>query len=124
MSALTLTGVGKRFGGVEAVAGLDLVAPAGRITGLIGPNGAGKTTVVNLITGMLALSSGTIRFGETEIGTATAQEVARAGIVRTFQNIRLLGEASVLDDDENVVPGEAAIGADRVGAARDPVWDG
>ncbi|MBL8671845.1 MAG: ABC transporter ATP-binding protein [Alphaproteobacteria bacterium] len=87
--------VSKRFGGVVAAADVSMQVPPGRITGLIGPNGAGKTTVVNLITGMLPVTSGTIRFGERDITRAPAQEVARAGLARTFQNIRLLAEATV-----------------------------
>ena len=98
MTALVLEDVAKRFGGVTAAEDLSMTVPAGRITGLIGPNGAGKTTVVNLITGMLAVTSGTIRLGSRDLTRAAADEVARAGIARTFQNIRLLAEASVIDN--------------------------
>jgi branched-chain amino acid transport system ATP-binding protein len=80
------------------VDGLSLTAEPGAITGLIGPNGAGKTTVVNLITGMLQVSAGRIRFGEADITWASAQQVARLSVARTFQNIRLLRQASVLDN--------------------------
>jgi len=96
VTTLVLDDVTKRFGGVVAAEALRLEVPPGRITGLIGPNGAGKTTVVNLITGMLPLTSGAIRFGEQELTHAAAHEVGRAGVARTFQNIRLLPEASVL----------------------------
>jgi branched-chain amino acid transport system ATP-binding protein len=102
VSSLTLDGVWKRFGGIEAVANVSMAATAGTITGLIGPNGAGKTTLVNLITGILKLSSGQIRLGNMDISEAPPHQVARAGISRTFQNIRLLPEATVLD---NVVIG-------------------
>ena len=98
MPSLLLEGVSKRFGGVDAVANVTLEAPPGRITGLIGPNGAGKTTVVNLITGVLKLSAGRIRLGAEDIGEEPAERVARRGVARTFQNIRLLHEASVLDN--------------------------
>jgi branched-chain amino acid transport system ATP-binding protein len=64
MSSLVLKGVGKRFGGLQAVTPFDMEIARGKITGLIGPNGAGKTTVVNLITGVYKLSSGTIKFGD------------------------------------------------------------
>jgi branched-chain amino acid transport system ATP-binding protein len=68
----------------------------GKITGLIGPNGAGKTTVVNLITGVYKLSAGSIRFGDIDLTQASRHEVARAGMARTFQTIRLLPDATVL----------------------------
>jgi len=99
---LVLEQVARHFGGVPAVDGLSLAVPAGRITGLIGPNGAGKTTVVNLITGILHLSSGRVLLDGQDVSRAEAPELARAGVARTFQNIRLVGDASVLD---NVVAG-------------------
>jgi branched-chain amino acid transport system ATP-binding protein len=102
MTTLVLDAVSKRFGGVVAADDVTMEVPPGRITGMIGPNGAGKTTVVNLITGMLPLTSGRIRFGEHDLTKAPAYEVGRAGIARTFQSIRLLAEASVID---NVVIG-------------------
>lgn len=98
MSHLQLEGVTRRFSGLVAVDNVSFACPAGEITGLIGPNGAGKSTLVNLITGMLALSEGRITFGGREIGAAEPHEVARLGIARTFQNIRLMPEASVLDN--------------------------
>ena len=98
MSALVLDKVCKRFGGVVAADDVSITVPAGAITGLIGPNGAGKTTVVNLITGMLPLTSGRIRFGERDITEASAHEISQAGFARTFQNIRLFKEVSVLDN--------------------------
>jgi branched-chain amino acid transport system ATP-binding protein len=102
VALLQAEAVSKRFGGVEAVSGLTIAIEAGRITGLIGPNGAGKTTMVNLITGLLGATSGRITFRGEDITDLTAQEVARRGVARTFQNIRLLKEASVLD---NVIVG-------------------
>ena len=98
MSTLVIDAVSKNFGGVAAVSDIRMDVPPGRITGLIGPNGAGKTTLVNLITGILAVSGGSIRFGEQDLTRAPAHQVARAGITRTFQNIRLLTEASVIDN--------------------------
>jgi branched-chain amino acid transport system ATP-binding protein len=98
MTTLRLDGVTKRFGGVTAAENLNMQVPPGRITGLIGPNGAGKTTVVNLITGMLPVSAGRIMFGERDLTHASADEVGRAGVARTFQNIRLLVEARVIDN--------------------------
>ncbi len=98
MPLLSLEGVERRFGGLVAVSGLSFGAGPGRITGLIGPNGAGKTTVINLVTGLLRLSAGSVRFDGAEIGALPPHAVARAGIARTFQNIRLLPEQSVLDN--------------------------
>lgn len=98
MLSLALEGVSKSFGGVQAVTDVSLEVPAGRVTGLIGPNGAGKTTVVNLITGVFRLTQGRIRLGDIDLTEANASSVARVGISRTFQNIRLLKEASVLDN--------------------------
>lgn len=102
MTSLTLESIGKRFGGLEAVKDLTMTALPGQITGLIGPNGAGKTTVVNMITGMLSVTAGRIRLGARDITELPPQAIARTGISRTFQNIRLMREASVLD---NVVVG-------------------
>ena len=93
---LVMKGIGKRFGGLQAVAPFDMDVAPGKITGLIGPNGAGKTTVVNLITGVYALSDGTIMFGDKELTHAPRHEVARAGVARTFQTIRLLPDATVV----------------------------
>jgi branched-chain amino acid transport system ATP-binding protein len=98
MSALSLKSVSKNFGGVIAADKVDIEVPPGRVTGLIGPNGAGKTTIVNLITGMLPLSSGQIFFSGRDISTAGADEISRLGFARTFQNIRLFKEASVVDN--------------------------
>jgi branched-chain amino acid transport system ATP-binding protein len=98
MSALVLENVGKRFGGVTAVDGVSLQIKPGSVTGLIGPNGAGKTTVVNLITGMLKVSSGSISLMGQDVTSESPQRIARRGVARTFQNIRLLKDASVLDN--------------------------
>jgi branched-chain amino acid transport system ATP-binding protein len=95
---LVLENVARHFGGVPAVDGVSLAVPSGQITGLIGPNGAGKTTVVNLITGMLHLSSGRVLLDGRDVSRTEAPELARAGVARTFQNIRLVPDASVLDN--------------------------
>ena len=102
MTALRLDRVRKRFGGVEAITDLSFVVEPGQVTGLIGPNGAGKTTAVNLVTGILAPTAGRILIGERSIGGLAPHQVARAGVARTFQTVRLLREASVLD---NIVVG-------------------
>jgi branched-chain amino acid transport system ATP-binding protein len=97
MSALVLNDVSKRFGGLKAVTGVNLTVPMGKIIGLIGPNGAGKTTLVNLISGMLKLSSGRVSLGDEDLTTASMVDVANAGVSRTFQTIRLLPDVSVLN---------------------------
>lgn len=102
MATLSLAGVSRRFGGVQAVQDLSMTVGPGRITGLIGPNGAGKTTVVNLITGLLKLTAGSIRLDDRDIHQLPPHQVTRLGVARTFQNVRLLKEASVLD---NIVAG-------------------
>jgi branched-chain amino acid transport system ATP-binding protein len=102
MARLSLDGVSRNFGGVQAVKGLSMSASPERIVGLIGPNGAGKTTVVNLITGLLKLSAGRIRLDDADIGELPPHVIAQLGVARTFQSIRLLKEASVLD---NVIVG-------------------
>ena len=102
MALLSLEGVGRRFGGLQAVRDVTISVEPGRITGLIGPNGAGKTTVVNLVTGLLSLSEGRVTLDGQDISTLEPHEVARLGFARTFQNIRLLPEQTVL---ENVVIG-------------------
>ena len=96
MTSLILKGVGKRFGGLKAVLPFDMEIARGKITGLIGPNGAGKTTVVNLITGVYKLSEGRITFGDIDLTEAPRHEVARAGLARTYQTIRLLPDATVV----------------------------
>ena len=88
----------KAFGGLRAVNEFDLTVRRGELAGLIGPNGAGKTTVFNMISGLYAPTSGDIRFeGESIVGLEP-HEVTQAGIGRTFQNIRLFPNLTVLDN--------------------------
>jgi branched-chain amino acid transport system ATP-binding protein len=98
MALLELSGVTMKFGGLVAVNDLDLVVEAGRLYGLIGPNGAGKTTVFNVITGVYAPTSGAIRFDGAAIAGQRTGRITRRGIARTFQNIRLFGDMTVLDN--------------------------
>jgi branched-chain amino acid transport system ATP-binding protein len=99
---LSLANVSRHFGGLKVLQDVSLEVPAGRIFGLIGPNGAGKTTVFNLVTGLLPPTSGDIRFeGESLVGRAP-HRITQGGIARTFQNIRIFKEMSLL---ENVVVG-------------------
>jgi branched-chain amino acid transport system ATP-binding protein len=102
---LELAGVTQRFGGVVALSGIDLSVPEGSIFALIGPNGAGKTTVFNLVTGVYAPTEGEIRFDGAVISGRRRYLVTRAGIARTFQNIRLFDNMSAL---ENVMVGADA----------------
>lgn len=92
---LELRGLSKHFGGVKAVDELDLTVNEGEIVGLIGPNGSGKSTTINLICGVFGVTAGTIRFhGELMNGKPPHQRL-RAGIARTFQNIRLFPNLTV-----------------------------
>jgi len=87
-----------RFGGLTAVSELDLNVAGDELVGLIGPNGAGKTTVFNLITGVYQPTSGKICFCEKSTLAHRPYEITACGIARTFQNIRLFGSLSVLDN--------------------------
>jgi branched-chain amino acid transport system ATP-binding protein len=98
MPVLALENVTKRFGGLVAVNGVNLKLEQGDLAGLIGPNGAGKTTVFNLLTGVYAPTSGSILFEGKEVGGMKPYQIARLGMCRTFQNIRLFPELSVLDN--------------------------
>jgi branched-chain amino acid transport system ATP-binding protein len=89
MSALELVGVSKRFGGLQALSGIDLSIDAGEVLGLIGPNGAGKSTLVACITGVLRIDGGAIRFQDDDIHRLAPHARARRGIARTFQKVRL-----------------------------------
>jgi branched-chain amino acid transport system ATP-binding protein len=86
------------FGGVVAVAGVDIEAPPRRITSLIGPNGAGKTTLLNLISGFQRSDSGVVHLGDADLTGLSAHHVARAGIARTFQTAQPFTGLSVLDN--------------------------
>ncbi len=96
--ALTLRGVSRNFNGVKAVDGLDLSVQTGSVTALIGPNGSGKTTALNLISGLISADSGSILFGGRVISGKSPHAIAGYGIGRTFQQIRLCPQMSVLDN--------------------------
>ena len=91
-------GLSKRFGGLQAVDDFSVEIKSGEIVGLIGPNGAGKTTVFNLITGLETPDRGTLYFRREFITGLPAHRIARRGIARTFQNIRLLRHLTVLEN--------------------------
>jgi branched-chain amino acid transport system ATP-binding protein len=99
---LSLTSVSRHFGGLKVLQDVSLEVPQGSIFGLIGPNGAGKTTVFNLITGLLTPTAGEIRFDGHSLLGLPPHRITRAGIARTFQNIRIFKEMSLLD---NVIVG-------------------
>ena len=99
---LQVQGVSKRFGGLQALSEVGLTIMPGQIYGLIGPNGAGKTTFFNVITGMYTPDAGQFLLQGQPYEPTAVHDVARAGIARTFQNIRLFGEMTAL---ENVMVG-------------------
>ncbi len=95
---LEMDAVTHYFGNLRAVYNFDLTLHQGELIGLIGPNGAGKTTVFNLITGVYRASEGHIRFQDTELVGMPSHEIIQMGIARTFQNIRLFSNLTVLDN--------------------------
>ena len=95
---LETAGLTKRFGGVVAVNAVDLAVPAGQVFGLIGPNGAGKTTLINLISGHFRADGGAIRFADADVTHLRPHQLAKRGIARTFQAIRLFKGLTVLDN--------------------------
>lgn len=97
---LVLSGVSKSFGGVHAVAELDMEVRQGEVLGLIGPNGAGKTTVFNLVSGIQQPTSGSIRLAGAEIAGLRPDQVCRRGIARTFQTASFLPGMSVRENVE------------------------
>jgi len=107
-----------RFGGLTAVSEVDLQIGGRELVGLIGPNGAGKTTVFNLITGVYQPTSGTILFAGQPTANLKPSQLAKLGIARTFQNIRLFASMSVFD---NV---RAAVQLHRPHGIRDALWRG
>jgi len=117
MSILELRGVSRRFGGLDALAEVDLSVQPGEIVGLIGPNGAGKTTLVNVVTGVYKPSSGSIRFNGSKIDGLKPYQISRIGVARTFQVVQPFPEMSVL---ENVMaPAIYAAGLKNIEEARE-----
>ncbi|MCB2022535.1 MAG: ABC transporter ATP-binding protein, partial [Burkholderiaceae bacterium] len=99
---LKVADVSKRFGGLQALSDVAVTIEKGQIYGLIGPNGAGKTTFFNVLTGLYLPDSGTFELGGKPYKPSAVHEVAKAGIARTFQNIRLFADMTAL---ENVMVG-------------------
>ena len=97
-TVLSLRGATKRFGGLVAVNGIDFDVTEHEVMGLIGPNGSGKSTTLNLISGALKPTAGSITLHGTEIAGLAPQEINRKGVGRTFQLVRMLPSMSVLDN--------------------------
>ncbi len=108
--SLVVRNVIKNFAGLHAVDNVSLTLERGQILGLIGPNGSGKTTLINVLTGLLPSDGGQITMGERDITNRPAHQVARAGLSRTFQTIRLFHELTVL---ENVEVAAVSVGVPR-----------
>ena len=98
MALLEIKNLGISFGGLRAVDNFSITIEKGQLYGLIGPNGAGKTTIFNLLTGVYKPNAGTIFLDEENITGKKTVDINRAGIARTFQNIRLFKELTVLDN--------------------------
>ncbi|MEQ8967422.1 MAG: ATP-binding cassette domain-containing protein [Azospirillaceae bacterium] len=110
-AALALEGLARRFGGVRAVDGLDLVVEPGRVVGLIGPNGSGKSTTLDLIGGQTRPDAGRIRLAGRDVTDLPAAARARLGLARTFQHARVFERSSLIGNLR-------AAGADRATARR------
>ena len=95
---LEVEGVTHFFGNLRAVYNFDVTLHHGELAGLIGPNGAGKTTVFNLVTGVYRATQGDIRYKSVELVGLPSHEIIQMGIARTFQNIRLFSNLTVLDN--------------------------
>lgn len=108
---LEVSGLTRRFGGLVAVDGISLALQTGKIMGLLGPNGSGKSTVLNLISGALRSDAGSIRLDGREIGNTAPHHIARMGVARTFQLVRVLPS---LNCRENVLAG--------IAFGRDAMW--
>ena len=113
-TVLKVAGVSKRFGGLQALSDVGITIQKGQVYGLIGPNGAGKTTFFNVLTGLYTPDSGSFELGGAPYKPSAVHEVAKAGIARTFQNIRLFSEMTAL---ENVMVGRhVRTGSGLIGA--------
>lgn len=127
-SALTVSGLHKRFGGIVVADAIDLSLHAGHVLGLIGPNGAGKTSLFNLIAGVVPPDSGSIHMNGVQIDNKSVPQRAAAGLARTWQHIRLFPSLTVLDNlllATRRYPGETPLStlAKGHGAAADAVRD-
>src|SRR5712692_2693633 len=123
MESFRCHGLSKSFDGVRAVADLDLDFSSSEITSIIGPNGAGKTTLINLLTGFVRPEAGQCFLGQYEITRLAPYRIARLGVARTFQDLRLILQVPVLDNVMLARPhqrGETLVGALlRIGVAKE-----
>ena len=110
MAMLDVKNVSKSFGGVRANQDITLNVPEGSIIGLIGPNGSGKTTLFNSIVGYHPIDEGSIRFEDQEISKMRVPEIARLGLLRTFQQTRIYGDMSCMDNMRISSPNEPGVG--------------
>lgn len=115
MSIISIEGLQHFFGGLKAIDNFNLTVDEGKVHGVIGPNGAGKTTLFNLITGVFKPSEGKIYYREVNIAGKKAHEIARMGMARTFQNLRLFGDLTVT---ENIQVGRLHHNRNRSGQNR------
>lgn len=113
MTLLSMRGVCKQYGGLQALSDIDLDVAAGEFMAVIGPNGAGKSTLLNVMTRLTPLSSGTIAFEGGDIGSASTDRIIRLGIGRIFQSGRLFTRLTVI---ENVMLGAALTGSPSLAA--------
>lgn len=97
---LAIKGVGVAFGGFQALDGVDLEVGQTEVVGVIGPNGAGKTTLLNVVTGLVGADTGQVLLGEVDLTGAPSHQIARRGLVRTFQNLRLFSALTVRENVE------------------------
>src|SRR3979411_3152678 len=98
MAYLAVRGVNQSFGGLRALRDTNFEVAPGRITCLVGPNGAGKTTIFNVITGFQRPDTGSVTFRDRKLDGLSPREIVRAGIARTFQNLRLFVDLTALDN--------------------------
>ena len=98
MTLLTVENVSKRFGGVQALRGVNISQAEGETLGMIGPNGSGKTTFVNVLTGLVFPDEGEIEFDGRQVRRLRTNAIARGGLVRTYQAVRIFGKLSVRDN--------------------------
>ncbi|MEI2687155.1 MAG: branched-chain amino acid ABC transporter ATP-binding protein/permease [Cypionkella sp.] len=115
---LTVENVSKNFAGLTALENANFAIEPGLVTGLIGPNGAGKSTLINAICGIIPPSSGRVMIGKQDVADLAVHDVSRAGLGRTFQNIRLFKNLTVLENVRVAANSVAGMGDDPVAAAR------